>query len=142
HLIAPLAPGGPQRRLKRDAGRPATDDAVAAVGAEDPVRPAAELRPVDEEVREGGLAWRRFLPRRNQLEQRPRQLLDAEPCRGRNRDASHYPFIVHLQGGRGTEEVDLVQDDDLRALVETRAVLGELAVDLPKLLGRVARRSV
>src|SRR5439155_7270122 len=126
HLVALLDPGGAQRRLELVAGRRAADDAVPAIGAEDPERPAAGLRPVDEEVGEAGILWRGFRPRRNQAEQRALQLVDAEPCRGRNRDASHYPFIVQLQGGRGTEEIDLVQGDDLRALVESGAVRGEL----------------
>ena len=48
------------------------------------------------------------------------------------------PLVLHAQLGRLGQQVDLVQDDDLRQLVEARAVGGQLAVDRGPALGRLA----
>ena len=133
----------PQRLLELVGRRRRTDDAVAAVGAEDPeARPGAGARPVLEELREllvgGGhraLGWA-------ELEEQPLQLVDPGAGGGRGRDDADDPAVLDLEARRRLEQVDLVQDDELGALVETGAVRRELAIDRPEALLEIVRRGV
>ena len=65
----------------------------------------------------------------------------SRPCarRAREPEDGDDPLVLDLERRLGLE-VDLVQDDDLRQLVEAGAVGGELGVDRPPLLlGRLRR---
>ena len=57
------------------------------------------------------------------------QLVDPVARRRRRVHDVEDARIVHGERGRLGDEVDLVEDDDLRPLGEARAVGGELAVD-------------
>ena len=87
------------------------------------------LRPVDEEVRQlGASSTTGSGCGRAELEQRALELVDARAGRAgeRERRATIRSSSSRNAGGSG-QQVDLVQDDDLRPLVEAGAVRGELA---------------
>ena len=102
-------------------------------------RSPRRLRAVDEKVHDllGGLG--RFLRRllgRN-LEQRAAQFVETHARRGGDTQDAQDSLFLHAERRRLQVEIDLVQDDDLRPLVETGAVRGELGVDRVPALVRV-----
>src|SRR5919197_1308250 len=78
----------------------------------------------------------------DEIVERPPELLHARAGRTRQGEDAQDPRILDGELGHLRHEIDLVQDDDLRALLEAGPVLGELAVDRPELLLRVAGRQV
>src|SRR5205807_9285359 len=109
--------------------RQLADDAEAAVGAVDAVRrAAAPARPVDEVLGELGGRRGSGLLGRDELVERAPELLDAGAGRTRQGEDAPDPWILDGELGDLRHEVDLVQDDYLRALLEAGAVLRELVV--------------
>ena len=115
--------------------------AASRAGAESR-NPGEPARAVDEEVRPSRRdLGRLFRLLRDELEQRPAQLVEARTGRGGDAEDTENPLVLDPEGRRLGTEVDLVQDDDLRALVEPSSVRGELGVDrAPALVGVVLGR--
>ena len=120
------------------------DDPEAAVGAIDPVRAARRrLRAVLEELRQlGRVLGARLRRGRAEPEERELELVDPRAGRAGDREDADDPLVLDREAGRLGQQVDLVQHDRLRPLVEAGAVERELAVDraealLDVLLGRV-----
>src|SRR4029450_7807754 len=136
HLVAALRAGLAQRLLELLLGAGAAGYAKAAVRAQDAeAAPRVGLRPVDQEPRQAFVVGGRRLGRRAELEERPADPLAALAGRGRQREPPLDPWVVRLELRLLGPQVDLVQHDHLRPLVESRAVLRELVVDLRERLG-------
>ena len=72
--------------------------------------------------------------RRAELEERVLQLVDPSARHARRRRRLRRSARPRARTRAALEQVDLVQDDDLRPFVEARAVGGELAIDRVKAL--------
>src|SRR5215831_15762745 len=108
---------------RRDARDPET-----AVGSEDAEAPAGGLRAVDEEVDEAVRRLGRGRLWRTELEQGALQLVDSLAGRARDAKDANDPRVVDTERRRVGTEVDLVQNDRLRARLEPGAVRGQLGV--------------
>ncbi len=100
------------------------------IGAEDAERrPRPGARPIVEKVGWLGRHFERLRRLGAVREQRSDQLVD--PAAGGARDAEHadQARIRDRERCRLAREIGLVEDDELRALIETGAVERELAVD-------------
>ena len=100
------------------------------------------LRPVLEVVGQLLVDERRRARRRAKLEERALEILDAHPGGARGRHDPHDALVSELERRGIRQQIHLVQNDDLLALVESRPVCGKLAVDrleplLEIALGRV-----
>ena len=96
-----------------------TDDAEAALGAVDAEGAACRLRPVDEEVHHLVRRFDRlFRLWRDELEQRAAQLVEARAVAAETRRMRRIRSSSMPNDGGSGSEVDLVQHDDLRPLVE------------------------
>ena len=113
------------------------------IRAQDPVA-AGSARPwtVDEELRQRFILLRPLLLGWEGLEQRPLQLLHPGAGRSADREDALQARVVELELRRLRQQVDLVQDDDLRSLLETGSVLLQLVVDRAEPLDRIAVRRV
>ena len=109
----------------------AAGDAKAALGAE--MRYARRARPGPETSsrRAPSPSARRGerLGAADELEERESQRVDAGTGGGGNAEDAHDPRLLDPERRRIGAQVDLVQHDDLRPLVEPGAVGGELRVD-------------
>ena len=115
--------GGAQRALELLVGRRRADDAEAAVGAEQPPRPRLRLRPVDEEVGELVVgALRSARPRGTSANSARRNSSSPSPVAHESAEDGDHARVVDRRTRRLRLEVELVQHDDLRPLVEARAV--------------------
>src|SRR5581483_3294356 len=143
-LVALAHARGPQDALELVAGRRRPGDTEAALGAKAPEGAPRRLRPVDEVVDELLLVLRRDRDDdvlRDQLEERALQVCDPRTGRRGHRHDPQDALGLDPERGRLREQVDLVQHDDLRTLVEPRSVRLELRVDrAPELLHVVERR--
>ena len=96
-------------------------------------------RAIDEVVREAlGLLLRQRLGFRDMAEESALELLDARAGRRRDGVDRDDPLVLDTKLRRLGQQVDLVQHDHLRELVEPRAVRGQLAVDRGPPLSRLA----
>ena len=124
------------RRLAAHARAPPRDGGVPTTRkprrCEDAPR-ARLLRPVDEEVRELLLPVLLGLGLRHEREERAAGTRRSPAPVAHERRTRRRSAVLDRERGLGLE-VDLVQHDDLRPLVEPFAVGGELAVDRPPLL--------
>src|SRR5262249_2650778 len=113
-------PRGPLRAPPRPAdGRPlCTRGPGAGSGtAGRAARRARRSGPVDEEVGHGLLVGHDLDRWRDEREERAPEVLDAFPCRTGERKHGEDPIVVDAEPGV-RRDVDLVQDDDLRKLVQ------------------------
>src|SRR5262249_22764906 len=134
-----LGARGAQRARELLRGRGRAEHAEAALGAQQTPAARLRLRSVHEEVGEIVRAALLRLGLRHEREETAAEVLDARARRARDAEHGDDPRIVDREVGLRLE-VDLVQDDDLRALVEAGAVRAELGVDRPPLLVDLLRR--
>src|SRR4029453_8223911 len=116
-------------------GRFATH-AVSPVDAEEPEGASPlRARPVDEEVRDLVLDCRLGRGFWNELEECPLQIVDPGARRSGHGECREDAEVLDLEDGRLPDKVELVQDDDLRPLVQAGTVAAQLAVYGHKALG-------
>ena len=129
--------------LELVAVRRRADDAKAAVRAEDPERSAlGRGRMVVEELRQLRDRLVGLGSGRAEREERVLQLGDPGARRARDAMDRKDPLVLDAERRRLRREVGLVEDDDLRALVQPRPVERELPVDRRPALVRIALGAV
>src|SRR4051812_14835227 len=133
-----LRAGGAQSPLQLLLGRRRAEHAETALRAQQAPLPDLRLRPVDEEVGQLLLPSILLLHLRHEREQATAEILQPLPGRARQPEHGDDARVVDLELGFALE-VELVQHDDLRTLVETGAVRAELGVDRAPLLTCLAR---